>query len=189
TRRLVGTVPNRACKVLSEYIYINEEHRPFNIILRSFPPVLPCTFLINKFAIYQYSQLPKGQDLVTMSKALETARTQLKSIQNGASKFTASLIEGTRIVPSRNKDKNVPVRVDAGKYNAMTKLLNVVLQVNSKPQSPGLEAWVKKHSTHGKLATAQFNTAADDKNAEYHRVMDELITKGKENVKDGKQAD
>lgn len=124
-----------------------------------------------------------------MSKMLESARTQLKNIKNGASKFTESAIEGARIVPSKSKDSIVPVPGDAGKYNSSTKMLNVVMQVNSKPHSPGLETWIKRHSTYGKLATAQFNTAADDKTAEYDRVVDELLAKGKQNLKDQKQAD
>lgn len=124
-----------------------------------------------------------------MSKVLDAARAQLKNIQNGANKFTESITEGSRIVPSKDKDRSIPVRVDAGKYNPVTKLLNVVLQVNSKPKSPGLSNWIGRHSTHAKLATTQFNTAADDKKAEYHRVVDELITAGKQNVKDGKTAD
>ncbi|EAS27348.3 uncharacterized protein CIMG_09953 [Coccidioides immitis RS] len=104
-------------------------------------------------------------------------------------KFTEHVVEGTRIIPSMTKDHQIPVRVDAAKYDAMTKLLNVVLQVNSKPQSPGLQEWIKKHSTHAKLATAKFDTAAEDKNAEYHRVLDELIAQGKENLKNGEKAD
>lgn len=49
--------------------------------------------------------------------------------------------------------------------------------------------WLKKFSSHAKLATADFNTAAADKQAEYHRVLDELATKGKQNLKDMKTAD
>ncbi|KMP09295.1 hypothetical protein CIHG_08759 [Coccidioides immitis H538.4] len=127
--------------------------------------------------------------LVTMSKALDAAKTQLRNIKNAPGKFTEHVVEGTRIIPSMTKDHQIPVRVDAAKYDAMTKLLNVVLQVNSKPQSPGLQEWIKKHSTHAKLATAKFDTAAEDKNAEYHRVLDELIAQGKENLKNGEKAD
>ena len=124
-----------------------------------------------------------------MSKALDSAKAQLKNIKNAANKFTASAVEGTRLIPSQTKDKQLPVRIDAGHYNPTSKRLNVVMQVNSKPQSPGLENWVKKHSTHGKLAKAEFDTAADDKNAEFSRMLDDLMNKGKQNLKDGKQDD
>ncbi|KAK2765357.1 hypothetical protein FQN54_008203 [Arachnomyces sp. PD_36] len=124
-----------------------------------------------------------------MSKALDAGITRLHGIKNGATKFTGSITEGSRIVPSKTQDRVVPVRVDAGKYNPLTKMLNVVLQVNSKPQSPGLENWLRTHSSHAKLATAQFNTAADDKDAEYRRVLNELTVQGKQNLKDGKKVE
>ncbi|DAA75156.1 TPA_exp: Uncharacterized protein A8136_1907 [Trichophyton benhamiae CBS 112371] len=124
-----------------------------------------------------------------MSKTIDATKTLFKNIKNGAAKFSAFITEGARIIPSKNKDHLSPLRIDAGKYDPVTKMLNVVLQVNANPKSKGLEAWLKKYSTHAKLATAKFNTAAEDQQAEYHRVLDELTDKGKRNLKDMKTAD
>ena len=111
------------------------------------------------------------------------AFTKLKGIKNAASKFSASAAEGNRIVPSKTKDAEYQVRIDAGHFDPSTKRLNVVLQVNSQAKSPGLVDWVKKNSTHTKLATATFNTDANDKNAELSRVLDLLKSKAKESLK------
>jgi len=46
-----------------------------------------------------------------------------------------------------------------------------------------LTDWLKKNSTHGKLATATFNTKAEDKQAETLRVFEELKRQAKENIK------
>lgn len=59
-----------------------------------------------------------------MSKAIDTAFTKLKGIKNAASKFSASAAEGNRIVPSRTKDAEYQVRVDAGHFDPTTKSLN-----------------------------------------------------------------
>jgi hypothetical protein len=58
----------------------------------------------------------------------------------------------------------------------VTKKLNVVLQVNSQAKSPVLRDWARKHSTHEKLGTESFDTAAADKNAEFVRVVDSLVS-------------
>lgn len=118
-----------------------------------------------------------------MSKAIEAAFTKLKGIKNAASKFSISAVEGHRLIPSQTKDAEYQVRIDAGHFDPSTKNLNVVLQVNSQAKSPGLVDWVKKNSTHGKLATTTFNTDASDKTAELNRVLDELKSKAKENLK------
>lgn len=119
-----------------------------------------------------------------MAKALERAIAALKAISNGASKFSAAAEEGHRIIPSKIKDAAIPVRIDAGKYNSTTKKLPVVLQVNSQAKT-GLGDWRKKqkNTSHAKLATEEFNTAAADPDAEYKRVLDSLMTKGKEELK------
>jgi hypothetical protein len=61
-----------------------------------------------------------------------------------------------------------------------------VLQVNARAKSPGLTDWLKKNSTHGKLATATFNTKAEDKQAETLRVFEELKRQAKENLEQPK---
>ncbi|KAL8989982.1 MAG: hypothetical protein Q9177_001252 [Variospora cf. flavescens] len=113
-----------------------------------------------------------------MSKALEKAFSSLKGISNGASKFSAAAQEGSRIIPSKTKDASIPVRIDAGKYNATSKKL----PVNSQAKT-GLGDWRKKNTSHAKLATEEFDTAAANTNAEYERVLDSLMTQGKEELK------
>ena len=118
-----------------------------------------------------------------MSKAIDAAFTKLKGVKNAASKFSASAAEGNRIMPSPTKDAEYQLRIDAGRFDPKTNRLNVALQVNSQAKSPGLVDWVKKNSTHSNLATATFDTKAQDKNAELNRVMEVLRQKAKENVK------
>ncbi|KAL8649431.1 MAG: hypothetical protein Q9210_004402 [Variospora velana] len=120
----------------------------------------------------------------TMAKALEQAIAALRAISNAASKFSAAAQDGHRIIPSKVKDASIPVRIDAGKYNATSKKLPVILQVNSQART-GLGDWRKKqkNTSHAKLATEEFDTAAADPDAEYKRVLDSLMTKGKEELK------
>ena len=117
-----------------------------------------------------------------MSKALENAIAALKTISNGASKFSAAAQEGNRIIPSKTKDASIPVRIDAGKYNVITKKLPVILQVNSQAKT-GLADWRKKKTSHAKLATEEFDTTVANADAEYRRVLDSLMKKGKEELK------
>ena len=117
-----------------------------------------------------------------MSKALEKAIATFKAISNGASKFSAAAQEGSRIIPSKTKDASIPVRIDAGKYNATTKKLPVIMQVNSQAKT-GLADWRKKNTSHAKLATEEFDTAASDPDVEYNRVLDSLKAKGKGELK------
>lgn len=118
-----------------------------------------------------------------MSKAIDSAITKFKISKNAASKFTASAAPGNRIVPSKTKDAEFQVRIDAGHFDPSTKRLNVVLQVNSQAKSPALVDWLKKNSTHAKLATATFKTDANDSNAELSRMLDALRSQAKENLK------
>lgn len=117
-----------------------------------------------------------------MSKAITAAISKLKNINNLASKFSASAVEGQRIVPSRTKDADFEVRIDAGRYDKTTKALNVVLQVNSQAKSPALRDWARKNTTHAKLATATFKTDAEDKEAEALRMLEELEEEAKKTI-------
>lgn len=117
-----------------------------------------------------------------MSKALDSFFQKAQALKNAANKFTANATEGGRIIPSPPKDADFQLRIDAGRYDAQSKKLNIVLQVNKEAKSPGLQDWAKKHTTHEKLATASFDTDAPDKNAEFNRVMDDLRRKAKENI-------
>ncbi|KAL1297523.1 hypothetical protein AAFC00_005039 [Neodothiora populina] len=106
----------------------------------------------------------------------------ISSIKNLPSKFSPSAPEGSRIAPPRSQDHLCDLQIDAGRYNPSTKNFNVVLQVNSQPQSPGLKEWIQKHSTHAKLATAEYDTTAADQVKEAQRVVEELRKKAKENL-------
>lgn len=117
-----------------------------------------------------------------MSKVLGSFVQKAQSLKNAPSKFSSAAVEGGRLVPSRTKDADFQFRIDAGHYDADSKKLNVVLQVNSQAKSPVLKDWVKKNTTHAKLATSVFDTAAEDKQAEYERVLRDLEEKGKKNL-------
>lgn len=117
-----------------------------------------------------------------MSKALSTFVNKAKGIKNAPTKFTATAAEGSRIIPSKNRDAEFQLRIDAGHYDESTKKLNVVLQVNSQATSPALREWVKKNSTHGQLATASFDTTAVDKDAELNKVLNSLQNQAKQKL-------
>ncbi|KAL8681185.1 MAG: hypothetical protein Q9224_006874, partial [Gallowayella concinna] len=117
-----------------------------------------------------------------MSKSLEKAISSLQAISNGASKFSAAAQEGNRIIPSKTKDVSIPVRIDAGRFNATTKKLPVNLQVNSQART-GLADWRKKNTSHASLATEEFDTGAADAEAEYKRVLESLMTRAKDELK------
>ncbi|KAJ9624422.1 hypothetical protein H2203_005189 [Taxawa tesnikishii (nom. ined.)] len=118
-----------------------------------------------------------------MSKAIRDSLAKIKATKSAPSKFTPAAREGSRIFPSKDKDAEYQVRIDAGKYDDKTKKLNVVLQVNSQAKSPGLKDFVKRNTTHGKLATAQFDTEAADKQKEMERVLAELEQGAKEKLR------
>jgi len=109
-----------------------------------------------------------------MSKVLGTFLQKAQAIKNAPAKFTAAAVEGNRIIPSKSHDAEFQLRIDAGHYDANTKKLNVVLQVNSQAKSPALRDWARKNSTHENLATASFDTSTEDKKAEYARVLEAL---------------
>jgi hypothetical protein len=117
-----------------------------------------------------------------MSKVLGGFVQKAKAIKNAPSKFTSSASEGSRIIPSKTKDADFQLRIDAGHYDPETKHLNVVLQVNSQARSPALKDYIKRSTTHGKLATASFDTSASDKHAEYNRLLADLEKEGKKNL-------
>jgi hypothetical protein len=117
-----------------------------------------------------------------MSKALKDFVQKAQALKNAPDKFAATAGEGSRIIPSPSKDTDFQLRIDAGHYDAKTKKLNVVLQVNSQAKSPALREWARKNSTHGKLATASFDTGAADKEAEYDSVLAALEREAKQKL-------
>ena len=117
-----------------------------------------------------------------MAKALTVFAQKTLALTNASSKFTAAAVEGSRILPSKVKDAEFQCRIDAGHFDPVTKKLNVVLQVNSQAKSKGLQDWIKKNSTHAKLATESFDTTAEDQDAELKRVVGSLANQGKAKV-------
>lgn len=117
-----------------------------------------------------------------MSKVLGTFVQKAQAIKNAPAKFTATAVEGNRIIPSKSHDAEFQLRIDAGHYDTNTKKLNVVLQVNSQAKSPALRDWARKNSTHENLATASFDTSAEDKEAEYARVLEALKNGAKQKL-------
>ncbi|KAJ5144279.1 hypothetical protein N7526_001787 [Penicillium atrosanguineum] len=119
-----------------------------------------------------------------MSKALSNFAQLAQNVKNAPSKFTGAAAEGSRLVPSKTKDEQFQFRIDAGHYDDKTKHLNVNLQINSQAKSPALKDFVRKNTTHEKVATATFDTTAEDKAAEYNRVVNELVQKGRQKLAD-----
>jgi hypothetical protein len=117
-----------------------------------------------------------------MSKQAGKFFKDLKGVKNVASKFTPSAKEGSRILPSRSKDASAQFRIDAGHFDPATKKLNVVLQINSQAKSPALVEWARKHSTHDKLATESFDTAAKDHDEELDRVFGSMEGQAKKKL-------
>jgi hypothetical protein len=117
-----------------------------------------------------------------MSKSIANFVKKAASLTGAAAKFSPAVTEGNRILPSKTKDAEFECRLDAGHYNAETKKLNVVLQVNSQAKSPALRDWARKNTTHAKLAEEAFDTSAKDKQAEYSRVLESLAEKAKKNL-------
>ena len=117
-----------------------------------------------------------------MSKALQEFFSKVKNNFDVATKFRASHTSGGRILPSRTQknDADYELRIDAGEL--VQNKRNVILQVNTQAKSTALKDWVKKQGSHAKLATASFDTAAADPEAEAQRVLDELEQEAKANI-------
>jgi len=90
--------------------------------------------------------------------------------------------EGNRIIPSRTKNADFQLCINTGHYDEETKRLNIILQVNLQAKSPALKDYIKKSTTYEKFAAISFDTSADDKQAEYERVLAELEKEGKKNL-------
>ncbi|EGC42290.1 conserved hypothetical protein [Histoplasma capsulatum var. duboisii H88] len=90
-----------------------------------------------------------------------------------------------RILPSQTtkNDADYQLRLDAGEL-IDKRYQNIVLQVNSQAKNTGLREWVKKQpqGTHAKLATARFDTLAEDQDAETERVLNELQEQARKNL-------
>ena len=96
------------------------------------------------------------------------------------------LAAGSRILPSRTSknDAEYQLRLDAGEL-IDNRYRQIILQVNSQATTPGLRDYMRKHGTHAKLAVAQFDTQAEDEDAEVERVLDDLYTDGRKSLQEG----
>ncbi len=118
-----------------------------------------------------------------MAKQIESFARGIASRWNLATKFAASHNAGSRIVPSKSKknDQEFQLRIDAGEL-VDDRYRNVYLQVNTEAKSPSLKKWLQKQGSHAKLASSQYDTQAEDQDAEAQRVIDELVEKGKDSL-------
>jgi len=105
---------------------------------------------------------------------------KFKAAKGLAKKLKHITMAGSRIAPSQtNKnDSDFQLRIDAGEMIG-TKL-NVYLQVNAQATGTLFKEWLRKKGTHANLATAVFDTAAQDEEEEKNRVLEELEAKGAE---------
>jgi hypothetical protein len=71
---------------------------------------------------------------------------------------------------------------NADHFDPVTKKLNVVLQINSQARSPALVEYARKHSTHDKLATESFDTAAENPDEEVIRVLGSMAGQAKKKL-------
>lgn len=124
-----------------------------------------------------------------MAKRIDKFFDRIVKNYNLVDKFSKNPTPGSRIVPPRNPKDDISygLRIDAGELiNGKRK---VVLQVNSVIDTPGLKDWKNKHSTHAKLATASFDTDAEDKAREVEQLVEKLRADAKENAKNNSAAD
>ncbi|GAB7354925.1 hypothetical protein MBLNU459_g5550t1 [Dothideomycetes sp. NU459] len=117
------------------------------------------------------------------SKAIDKGFAMIGPVKEVAKKISPAATEGSRLFPPKSRDHSCPIRFDAGRFDHNTKELEIHVQINSQASSPSLRDYAKKHSTHKNIATAKFNTAAADKDAETSRVLEKLREDSKKSVK------
>ena len=119
-----------------------------------------------------------------MSKAVSGFFANFASAKRLVEKLSGKTVTpGARVVPVNKKDdKNAQLRIDAGEK--IKGKQNLVLQVNSQATSPALKKWMNSNGrgSHGKLATATFDTGAADQDAEAERVAQELEKQAREKL-------
>jgi len=71
---------------------------------------------------------------------------------------------GSRMYPSRNatNDMKTHFRVDQGHCNEDATLYMIHLQAKKESDSPGVQTFIRKHSTHAKLASARIDRTDGD---------------------------
>ncbi|CZT46800.1 uncharacterized protein RSE6_07292 [Rhynchosporium secalis] len=76
---------------------------------------------------------------------------------------------------------NYQLRIDAGELlNGRFRM--IYLQVNSQAKSTKLKEWIRKHGTHANLASARFDTLAEDLETEAENVLEELEAAAKNKI-------
>lgn len=119
-----------------------------------------------------------------MSKVIKDFISKVSGNATMLKKFRGQLTPGQRIVPSRTpkNDELYQLRIDAGEVAKGTQMQNIVLQVNSQAKNTELIKWVKKSTTHGKLATTSFNPSASDIDEEIKRALEELEEEARDSI-------
>jgi len=119
-----------------------------------------------------------------MSKVIAEFITKVSGTASLLKKFKGAHTPGQRIVPTKTakNDELYQLRIDAGEVPKGTHMQNIVLQVNTQAKNTALKNWVKKHTTHGKLATTSFDTKAADVDKEVIRALGVLEKAAKENI-------
>lgn len=117
-----------------------------------------------------------------MTKIVKDFFKKVNQNMDVGKKLAAKHDSGSRILPSKTSknDADYQLRIDAGELIGTSR--NVVLQVNSEAKATPLQTWLRKNSSHAKLATASFDTTAKDQEAEAIRVMKELERQARENL-------
>lgn len=59
---------------------------------------------------------PRGDYKPKIAKVISIMLKKLTEIPNAAEKFTASVVQGRRILPAKKFDFRYPIRLDAGYY-------------------------------------------------------------------------
>ncbi|KAK2758771.1 hypothetical protein FQN54_003463 [Arachnomyces sp. PD_36] len=121
-----------------------------------------------------------------MSGALKDFFPKVKKNFNLGKKFKSMFAAGSRILPSRTSknDTEYQLRLDAGELIG-NRYRQIILQINTQAKTPGLRDYMRKHGTHAKLAVAQFDTQAEDEDAEVDRVLDDLYNNGRRSLEEG----
>ncbi|KAK3675901.1 hypothetical protein LTR78_004093 [Recurvomyces mirabilis] len=93
---------------------------------------------------------------------------------------TKKFTPGRRVAPvDKREDADAQLRIAAGEKVGDKQ--NFVLQVNSQATNTALKKFVAQNGrgTHGKLATASFDTKAPDPEAEAERMVEEMKEEAK----------
>lgn len=118
-----------------------------------------------------------------MSKNVNKFMDVFRSGSDAVKKLSGAHRLGERIFPSKTSknDKKHQLRIDAGPL-IDNRYRQVNLQVNSEATSQGLKDWIRKYGSHANLATAEFDTAAENPEEEAERLLEEMTKQARDNL-------